>query len=111
MWRSRAAAKLAALKASTDFNAVHPAHILEWPSDDYFSSVGLRTRHHDHAAATEYLQSVLKPKDVPKDVVPEGGPGAFEFTYGAFPNTDVPGSQRIAPASGAPVSDEEPAGT
>ena len=41
--------------------------------------------------ATEYLRSLAKPTQVPKEIVPEGGPGRHEFTYGAFPNTDVPG--------------------
>jgi phosphatidylserine/phosphatidylglycerophosphate/cardiolipin synthase-like enzyme len=109
-WRGQAAVKLARIKS--DFNDVHPAHILEWPTDDFFGSVGIRKRHHAHATATEYLQSVLKPKTVPKEIVPESGPGGFEFTYGAFPRTDVPGSQRTAPAAdAASTSDEEPAAT
>jgi phosphatidylserine/phosphatidylglycerophosphate/cardiolipin synthase-like enzyme len=102
-WRGQAAVKLARIKSN--FNDVHPAHILEWPTDDFFDSVCLLDRHKEHITATEYLHSVLK-TDVPKAVVPEGGPGGLPFTYGAFPNTDVPGSQRIAPVAGdAPASD------
>lgn len=88
-WRGAAAAKLAQLKS--DFNTVNAAHILEWPTDDFFDSVGITKRFNEHATATEYLQSVLKPTTVPAEDVPEGGPGSFTFTYGAFPNTDVPG--------------------
>jgi phosphatidylserine/phosphatidylglycerophosphate/cardiolipin synthase-like enzyme len=88
-WRARAAAKLAALKS--DFNSVHPAHILEWPANDFFDSICVTSRHKEHATATEYLQSLLKPTKVPTDIVPEGGPGGSKFTYGAFPDTDVPG--------------------
>jgi phosphatidylserine/phosphatidylglycerophosphate/cardiolipin synthase-like enzyme len=109
-WRERAAAKLTALKA--DFNSVHPAHIFEWPADDFFSSVCITSRHKEHITATEYLQSLLKPKDVPKEIVPEGGPGGLPFTYGTFPRTDVPGSSRVAPTAGnAAISDEETATT
>jgi phosphatidylserine/phosphatidylglycerophosphate/cardiolipin synthase-like enzyme len=109
-WRGHAAVKLARIKS--DFNDVHPAHILEWPTDDFFDSICITSRHKEHATAREYLQSVLKPTAVPKEIVPEGGPGQYEFTYGAFPRTDVPGSERIAPASEAPpISDDETAAT
>jgi phosphatidylserine/phosphatidylglycerophosphate/cardiolipin synthase-like enzyme len=109
-WRGLAAVKLAQIK--TDFNNVHPAHILEWPTEDFFDSVCLSDRHKEHATATEYLQSLLKPTQVPKEIVPEGGPGSYTFTYGAFPNTDVPGSQRVAPASDTTsISDDETAAT
>jgi phosphatidylserine/phosphatidylglycerophosphate/cardiolipin synthase-like enzyme len=90
-WRGKAADKLAQIKAN--FNNVHPAHVLEWPTEDFFDSVCITDRHKEHATATEYLQSVLKPVPVPTDDVPEGGPGSFTFTYGAFPNTDVPGQE------------------
>ena len=88
-WRGQAAVKLARFK--NDFNDVHPAHILEWPTDEFFDSVCISDRHKEHVTATEYLRSLAKPTQVPKEIVPEGGPGRHEFTYGAFPNTDVPG--------------------
>jgi phosphatidylserine/phosphatidylglycerophosphate/cardiolipin synthase-like enzyme len=105
VWRDLAIAKANALKA--DFNSVHPARILEWPTGAFHEDVKLRKRHGDHALALPYLKALLK-KDVPKDVVAETGPGAFVFTYGAFPNTDVPGSERIRTETpgAADISDE-----
>jgi phosphatidylserine/phosphatidylglycerophosphate/cardiolipin synthase-like enzyme len=88
-WRSKAANKLAKIKA--DFDNVDPAHILEWPTDDFFDSVGITKRQNEHATATKYLQSVLKPTTVPTADVAASGPDSFTFTYGAFPSTGVPG--------------------
>ena len=92
VWRDLAIAKANKLKA--DLNDVHPSRILEWPTSPYEEDVKLRKRHHNHALALPYLKAVLR-KEVPKDVVAEGGPGSYEFTYGAFPNPDLPGSERV----------------
>src|SRR6185503_573206 len=59
-WRGKASAKLEKLRH--DFNDVDPAHVLEWPTEDFFDSVFIKNRHDPHATATEYLQSVMKPK-------------------------------------------------
>jgi hypothetical protein len=45
--------------------------------------------------------------------VADGGPGSYVFTYGAFPNTDVPRSRPAGAAAPAPtaISDEEDSAT
>jgi hypothetical protein len=57
-----------------------------------------------HATATAYLRSLLSPKEVPSDVVAEKGPGSYTFTYGAFPDTSVPGSRLASAESAAAIS-------
>jgi hypothetical protein len=108
-WRGQAAVKAARLKSN--FNDVHPAHILEWPTDDFFDSICITSRHTEHATATEYLQSLLKPTQVPKEVVPEGGPGSYEFSYGGSPSNHFPDSLQRTGATDAGAADDETAAT
>lgn len=106
VWRQRAQAKRDMLKQ--DLNNVSEIRILEWPSAAFEETLSIckrLTMHRSHATAAAYLRTLLKPKEVPSDIVVTTGPGGYEFTYGAFPNTEVPGS--LAPASTSPaISDE-----
>jgi phosphatidylserine/phosphatidylglycerophosphate/cardiolipin synthase-like enzyme len=87
VWRERATAKLAGLMQNLD--NVSAIRVLPWPPAAFEESLGIcriLKMHNSHATATAYLRSILSPVAVPSDVVAEGGPDCFEFTYGAFPN-------------------------
>jgi phosphatidylserine/phosphatidylglycerophosphate/cardiolipin synthase-like enzyme len=109
IWRQQADAKKAALQANLD--TVVASRVLEWASTSFDKRVCICGRHDPHATARAYLQDLLKPKEIPASVVADGGPGSYVFTYGAFPNTDVPRARPAVAAVPAPVaiSDEEEA--
>jgi len=105
VWRQLARAKRDALKQ--DLNNVVAARVLEWPTDSYEKALGICRMFKmfkSHATATAYLRSLLSPKEVPSDVVAEKGPGSYTFTYGAFPDTSVPGSRLASAESAAAIS-------
>jgi phosphatidylserine/phosphatidylglycerophosphate/cardiolipin synthase-like enzyme len=88
-WQQKAIRRIA--KSLSD-NGINP--------DDWLGVFSAWT----HATATAYLRSLLSPKEVPSDVVAEKGPGSYTFTYGAFPDTSVPGSRLASAESAAAIS-------
>jgi phosphatidylserine/phosphatidylglycerophosphate/cardiolipin synthase-like enzyme len=79
LWRQRAADKLGQLLA--DANAVHPAHILAWPEEDFKRDCG------KHVATGDYLRKLFEQQQKGAfvkvsnfDLVPKGPP-AFGFHY------------------------------
>ena len=117
VWRQQADAKKAALTANLD--TVVSSRVLEWPSTSFEQRLCFCDRlraDRSHSTARVYLQELLKPKDVPAEIVASNGPGSYEFTYGAFPNTTVPGSTPASAAAtpiagAAAIADDEAAAT